>query len=324
MFEKLTEFIERHNFFILTTHDAADADGLGAQLAFAFILSEKRKQVKIINASPVPQHFRFMDPKGIVEYLDGDQHKILPEHAGFILLDTGELQNTGKMKDIIARAKEVFVIDHHEPNPKSNFSGICDPLAASTCELAVEFSEFCNINFDHDTAFALYTGIVYDTGFFAYQKTSSRTFHSIQILLNQGINPHEAYYQLCETKSTETLLLQKKSLASLTLHFENRVAMQVLRLSDFAETGALQEDTDGFVNFPLKSKKIILSLLFKEMEDGRIRCSLRSKGNFNVAKMAQELGGGGHINASGFKSNLELDRIITITMNLISRQLDQQ
>jgi phosphoesterase RecJ-like protein len=36
-----------------------------------------------------------------------------------------------------------------------------------------------------------------------------------------------------------------------------------------------------------------------EQPEGRIQVSLRSKGNVNVAAIAERLGGGGHVSASG-------------------------
>lgn len=323
MFEKLTAFIDRHDFFILTTHDTADADGLGAQLAFASILSAKGKRFRIINASPMPDHFRFMDPHGIVEHWD-KQHELLPEQAAMIILDTGDADNTGQMKSVIYRTREVFVFDHHEPKENSEFSGVCDSTAASTCEMALEYAQSAGFALDRDSAFALYTGIAYDTGFFAYTKTGQRTFRAALALLTSGVNPNETYCRLCEKKTIESLLLQQKAVSSMTLHNKNRIAMQVLHPADFDETGALSTDTDGIVNMPLRAEKIQVSLLFKQVKEGKVKCSLRSKGDFNIAAIAQELGGGGHINAAGFKSVMEMEKIIAKTLAMVSEKLEEQ
>jgi phosphoesterase RecJ-like protein len=323
MAHKLTEFMGRHDFFILTTHDPADADGLGAETVMACILRGQEKKFRIINASAIPKHFRYMDPKGIIEQWDKEQHGKLPEQAGLILVDTADEYTTGQMKEAVCRAKEVFVIDHHEPKPHAAFSGIADPSSASTCELTVELADSMGAVIDPQTAFAAYVGIAYDTGFFAYPKTGPRTFRSAMRLFELGVKPNEIYRQLHENASTASLLLQKRALASLTLHYGNRVAVQALRLEDFTEAGALQDDTEGFVNFPMKAKEVVVSLLLKESPEGRIRCSLRSKGNINVAKIAQELNGGGHVNASGFKSQLDIDQTLALALAKIGEHLDK-
>ena len=323
MADKLTEFMGRHDFFILSTHDPADADGLGAQMVMACILRGNEKKFRIVNASAIPKHFRYMDPQGIIEQWDKEQHGELLERAGMILLDTADERTMGHMKDTVCRAKEVFVIDHHEPKPHAAFSGIADSTSASTCELTVELAKNMGIVLDHQAAFAAYIGIAYDTGFFAYPKTGPRTFRSAMALFGLGVKPNEVYRQLHENASTGSLLLQKRALSSLTLHYGNRVAVQVLRLEDFAEAGASQDDTEGFVNFPMKAKEVVVSLMLKESPEGKIRCSLRSKGNINVAKVAQELNGGGHVNASGFKSQLDIDQTLAIALAKIAEYLDK-
>ena len=322
MTENLISFIQRHNSFIITTHDPADADGLGAELTIAHIIQGMKKHFRIINASQIPSLFRFMDPQGIIEKWDENIHGTLPENSAMFLIDTADENNLGDMKEAVLRSKEVFVIDHHELKQGAVFSGIRDPGASSTCEIAVELAEATGFLPDRQTAFAAYTGIIFDTGFFAHSKTSLRTFKAAITLLGTGINPCDAYRSLCENSPTGALLLQKKAVNSLKFHFGGRVASQVLRKEDFAETDTRLDDTEGFVNFPLKSRDILVSILIKESPEGRVGCSMRSKGALNIAKIAQGFGGGGHVNASGFKSNQRIEKVLAATLEKISELLD--
>ena len=50
----------------------------------------------------------------------------------------------------------------------------------------------------------------------------------------------------------------------------------------------------------LQIKGVEIAVLIKEAEDG-VKASLRSKNNFDVRKIAESLGGGGHIKAAGVK-----------------------
>jgi phosphoesterase RecJ-like protein len=322
MIEKVKAFIERHDLFILTTHDPADADGLGAELVCACILRGLGKQFRVINSSPIPEQFGFMDRQGIIELLDSEKHNTLPEKAAVIMLDTADMHNIGQMRDLVCRAKEVFIIDHHEVMAASFFSGICDSTAASTCELTVEMAVLMGVTLDSQTAFAAYTGMVYDTGFFAYQKTSPRSFRAAITLLELGVNPTEAYQELCQNTATRSLLLQKRAFASLEIHCNGRVASQVLRLEDFAYAGAVNDDADGFVNAPLRAKEIMVSIIVKESRKGKIKCSLRSKGDIDVSKIAHDFGGGGHVNAAGLKSNLNIDQTLDLVLAKITGYLD--
>jgi len=321
MIDILKTFIERHDLFVLTTHDPADADGLGAELVFACILREYGKRFRIINSNPIPEKFGFMDRQGIIELLDSEKHNALPEQAAVIMLDTADMHNIGQMRDLVCRAKEVFIVDHHDGKPTSFFLGIRDSTAASTCELAVETAVSMGVTLEAQAAFAAYTGMVYDTGFFAYQKTSPRSFRAAITLLELGVNPTEAYQELCENTALRSLLLQKKAFASLEVHCGGKVASQLLRLEDFTEAGAVNDDADGFVNAPLKAREIMISIMVKESRKGKVKCSLRSKGNIDVSKIARDFGGGGHINASGFKSDLNIDQALALTLAKITGYL---
>ena len=324
MVDKLKAFLERHDLFLLTTHDPADADGLGAQMVFACILRESGKQFRIINSSPIPEQFKFIDSQGIVEQLESQKHDALPEQAAVVMLDTADLHNIGQMRDLVCRAKEVFIIDHHEIISSSHFSGICDSTAASTCELAVELAVAMGVTLESQAAFAAYTGMVYDTGFFAYQKTSPRSFRAAITLLELGVNPTEAYEELHENTALRSLLLQKRAFASLEIHCGGKVASQMLRMEDFTHTGAVNDDADGFVNAPLRAREILVSVIVKESKKGKVKCSLRSKGTIDVSKIAHDFGGGGHINAAGFKSGLNIDETLALVLTKITGYLGKK
>ena len=63
--------------------------------------------------------------------------------------------------------------------------------------------------------------------------------------------------------------------------------------------GTIDGDNSGFVNIPLTAREVLVAVYMREVEPGKFRASLRSKGNVNVAKVAEKFGGGGHKNAAG-------------------------
>ena len=317
------DFLKRHSVIIITTHDNADADGLGAERVFSRIALAHEKQIRIINSSPIPENFRFMDPEKTIELWD-DAINTLPENAGFVILDSSDEYHIGKLKEYIPRAAEILVIDHHEPNPFSHLKGYIDPTASSTCELVVELAEMEGIKLTPDIATAAYAGIVYDTGFFAYPKTTTRTFKTAMCLVETGVNPYKVYSELNENASTGALLLQKTVFSSLEIHNQGRVAVQMLKKEDLDNSGARYEDAENFINLPLKCKEIEVSILVKENREGQTRCSLRSKGTVNVSKIAQTLGGGGHVTAAGFKSSFGPEETLGIVLEKVNKEIKRK
>jgi phosphoesterase RecJ-like protein len=320
--EQVLRFLERHGSFILTTHDNADADGLGAEQVFACILNRMGKEIHIINAGPVPECFLFMDPDKKIEEWDPSRHNDLPERSALLILDTADEYNIGRMRDIIGCVRETLALDHHEKNELSSIPAFVDSTASSACELAVEAAQAAGVTLDKNTAIAAYAGIAYDTGSFSYIKTTARTFRVCFDLIAAGAVPYSIHKNLNESGSMSALLLQKKVLSSLEIHCGDRVAVQILRQKDIKSTGAAFEDAESFVNFPLKAKDIAVSIMIKETADGRVRCSLRSKGTVNVSKIARIFSGGGHTTSAGFRSELRIEKALEQILGKTKEFLD--
>ena len=112
-----------------------------------------------------------------------------------------------------------------------------------------------------------------------------------------------------ESSTIGALILQKTALSTLELASDNRIAIQTLGRKDLVYSGADYEDAEDLINIPLQSGTVEVSVFFKENMEGRLRCSLRSKGAVNVAHIAQNFGGGGHKTASGFTCDRPLARM---------------
>jgi phosphoesterase RecJ-like protein len=322
MTEKVLKFLKRHGSLVLTTHEGADADGLGSELVFAQICRELGKKVRILNSSPLAERFAFMDPRGEIELWNPALTEEIPKNTALVMLDTSDEYNIGKVRDFVSQATEVFVIDHHEINRFNSWDGYIDNTSSSTCEMIVEIADAAGVALNQVSAVAAYAGIIYDTGSFAYSKTSARTFRAALALVEAGVNPYAIYHELNESASTAAILLQKTVLSTLDLRNEGRVAVQILTKEDLETSGAFFEDAENFINIPLRSKDIVVSVMIKENREGQIRCSLRSKGKVNVSKIAQSFGGGGHVSAAGFKSKESIEVTLARVLEHITGVLD--
>ncbi|MDR1617728.1 MAG: bifunctional oligoribonuclease/PAP phosphatase NrnA [Treponema sp.] len=305
--ERVLEFIKKYDSILLTTHDGADADGLGAELVFHRIIKETGKEVQILNAAPMAHRFSFMDPDKKVGVWDEKAHDALARRSALMILDTSDEYFIGSLRKALDRTRENFVLDHHEPNPLSALKGFTDPSASSTCELAVEIAGIGGIPLDRDTAMAAYAGIIYDTGSFAYTKTTARTFRAALSLVEAGVIPYQVWSALNESGTTAALLLRKRIISNMEIRAGGRAAVLIMRKEDLESTGACFEDAESFINVPLKAKETAVSIMIKENSAGEVRCSLRSKGKINVSMIARLFGGGGHVTAAGFRSSLGID-----------------
>ena len=93
--------------------------------------------------------------------------------------------------------------------------------------------------------------------------------------------------------------LQGIVLTGMELACDGKVCWSALKLDDFLETGASDEDTEGFANDILSVNTVEIAAFFRETKRDIIRVSLRSRGDYDVSAVAREFSGGGHRNAAG-------------------------
>jgi phosphoesterase RecJ-like protein len=301
--QAVIDFIEKYDKFIITAHETPDGDALGSEYAMLLALRKLGKTARILNADPAPQKFAFIDPGDEFEVLVRKEQipKDIGEY-GLFILDVNDINNIGQVATLILpRVKEYFIVDHHDSETIQLSKNHIEQNASSTCEILYLLFREMNMELDLPIAQALYMGILYDTGSFIYPKTTAITFEIAHDLVSLGVQPNMTYVNVYESNSISSLVLMSKVLATLELHYDNHVAVQTMTQDLLREAGAIYEESDLLINIPLRSGDVRVSVFFKENLEGIKRCSLRSKGNIDVATIAQSLGGGGHKTAAGFK-----------------------
>jgi phosphoesterase RecJ-like protein len=301
--QAVIDFIEKYDKFVITAHETPDGDALGSEFAMLLALRKLGKTARILNADPAPQKFAFIDPGDEFEVLVRKEQipKDIGEY-GLFILDVNDINNIGQVATLILpRVKEYFIVDHHDSETVQLSKNHIEQNASSTCEILYLLFREMNLELDLPIAQALYMGILYDTGSFIYPKTTAITFEIAHDLVSLGVQPNMTYVNVYESNSISSLVLMSKVLATLELHYDDHVAVQTMTQDLLREAGAIYEESDLLINIPLRSGDVRVSVFFKENLEGIKRCSLRSKGNIDVATIAQSLGGGGHKTAAGFK-----------------------
>jgi phosphoesterase RecJ-like protein len=310
------DFLNRTQRFIITAHETPDGDAIGSECAMVRVLRAMGKDARILNADPTPRKFTFLDADRMVGVLESPDQ--LPADIGdyaLLMLDTNDVQNIGSVATLVLpRVREHFIIDHHEMEVDLLAGNCIQKSASSTAEILYQLFRELKVDIDFETAQALFTAIVYDTGSFIYPKTTSLTFEIARDLVARGVEPNLVYARIYESNSISALVLQSRVLATLELAYDSHVAILTMRRQMILESGANYEEADQLINIPLKSEEIRVSVFFKENTDGLLRCSMRSKGNINVAEIAQAFGGGGHRTAAGFKCRDSLEETKRIVL----------
>lgn len=320
----LKEIILNNNSFILTTHVNPDADAIGSELALYLVLKQLNRKVHVINHSATPYNLEFLDEENVIQKFNFELHeKIFNETDVLIFVDLNRVNRVVKLEDCVKNFKGIKIcIDHHQ-DPENFFDYIFGGTEYSaTGEIIYDFiKETSIVNIDYKIAYQLYAAIMTDTGSFRYERTTPRLHKIVAELLETGVNPTEVYEKIYNQFNFERIKLLGKALNSIELDSSKKIAYMTITLQDQLFYNTTEDDIDGFVSYCLSIKGVLIGILFYEMNDG-VKISFRSKGDINVNKLAEEFGGGGHINASGSRLyNVQLneikDKVIAAAQNYI-------
>lgn len=290
---------------MVTTHVKPDGDAAGSMGGLVDALRSLGKDVAPLFLSAVPRWYEFLvRPETQVVGRDLLIEDLLPSGTRdidlFIILDAN---SRNQLPDIGAFAsqseKPVLVVDHHATSDGLGSLELVDTGAAATGLLIYELLTASGWQITERMAEALFVAIATDTGWFQFGNADSRVYRAAGALIEAGARPADIYEALYQNFSYARFLLTQAMLSTLELHFDGQFAYQHIRRVDFERTETEQADTENLINECHRIGSIRASVLLVELEDGRIRCSLRSRGSVDVSQIARAFGGGGHKMASG-------------------------
>lgn len=285
----------------LTTHVNPDGDGIGSEVAMVHILRAQGIEAIITNPSPTPDRFAFLFAglPGVDRSAQGV--KELRRADAIMVLDIADLGRLGNLATAVReRGVPVGCIDHHaSAGVLPSGPRFVDPTAAATGELVFVLARERGWNVPLEAAHALYVALVTDTGGFRFSNTRPRTLRVASELLAIGVDPEQVYLDVYANAPAGRPRLLAEVLQTLVVEEAIGLAWVTVPPGALDRHGVDPDDLDGVVEHARSIRGVRLALLFREMSGGRIKVSLRSVGNVDVAALAGKYGGGGHARAAG-------------------------
>jgi phosphoesterase RecJ-like protein len=287
--------VRQRQSFLLTSHARPDGDSIGSQLAMAFALEAMGKQVRIINADPAPDHY--------FEFPGLDRIELLPEVPAdttadaVIVMECSDLSRTGVTG---FEGRYIINIDHHVGNRMYGALNWHDETAAACGEMVFELIQCLQVPLSIEIATHIYLAILTDTGSFHHSNITPRTFDICRQAVEAGVDPAIMARRVFDSNSFGKLKLIGALLDSMQLIDDGHLAVLYMDDEMLAACGCTHNDTEGVINLPLTAREIQAVVFFKATANGDIRVSMRSKYDVDVRLVANQFGGGGHKNASGF------------------------
>lgn len=300
---KLREVIERirpASRVLLTTHVNADGDGAGSEAAIAAWLEARGAKAMIVNPTPFPRGFEFLlhRPGVVMDLGTAEADDALASHDLALVLDTSEENRVAPLVEHLDRAKTI-VIDHHPAGPSVvGDSGVQDPTAAATGELAYDIITLSGDEWSHASVQGVYVALVSDTGSFRFSNTTPRAHGIAAEMLQRGADPEHVFQNLYATYPRRRFDLLREALASLSNDPELGLSWMVVHASTASDLGSTNEDFEGLIDHARAVEGTRVAVLFREI-DHSTKISFRSNGDTDVNRIARMFGGGGHVKAAG-------------------------
>ncbi|HEC21161.1 MAG TPA: hypothetical protein ENI70_01445 [Candidatus Peregrinibacteria bacterium] len=263
-----------------------------------------KEKITMVCANKAPENMDFLpDVQKIKEEFKTADHDI------YIVLDSGDKFITKFHEtnaDLWPQKEKIINIDHHPSN--QNFGGlnIVNSKAASTTLVLFHLFNRIGIEIDHQMATCLLTGIYTDTGSFMHSNSSPEAMRVAGELLKKGANLRLISKRVFRNTPLSTMMLWGKVFSRIKKNSQGVVISAVTK-RDYKECSATREELSGVVDYLKYIPGTKYATLLTE-ENGHVKSSLRTtRDDVDVAKIAQKLGGGGHVKAAGFsvKGRLE-------------------
>lgn len=295
--QNLGELIQKASNVIVVGHRMTDFDCMGSALGVSSIVGSYDKTCDVVidmndtegklqeafekHKDSFKRHHHFVSPSQALDKLGDDTLVIMVDHHSIEQTQSSE---------IINKAKTIVVIDHHRRTGEFTFKPTLvyiEPAASSASELIVELFPYHrkNVVVSRIEATFMYTGMLIDTNRFR-NRSGSRTFEAASQLRKYGADLTETDNMLRD--EFEDFELKNRVLSNSELFGKGFV---IATYKDGTLSRSLMSQVADDI---LNVRNVDASFVVAMVKEDTVAISARSKGDLNVQRVMEHLGGGGH------------------------------
>ena len=309
--DDLLAVFRSHPRFLLASHTRPDGDAIGSVLALAEVLDQLGCQADIVFADPIPSSYNTLPNIARIHHTPSANDVDPTGTTPAILLECDGIVRTGLLG---LEGRTLINIDHHASGRPFASVNWIDEHACAVAAMVYHIAVAANVDITPSMATCLYAGILSDTGTFTYSSTTADTFAMVHHLAACGANPSRIARDIYLSNPASKIRLLGIALSN--LQCDDDLAWTWVTSEDMDRIGAIAEDCEGVVNYLISIAGVESAVFLREVANAdQFRLSIRSKGETDVARIAERFGGGGHRNASGCTIDgplpVALERILT-------------
>ncbi len=314
--KNIAETVKSAESIAIAIHKNPDSDCLGSAAALLLALRGMGKTVHIFVDGSVPKR---------LDFLVEDDY--FAPHTDFVYdvcvaVDVASEHLMGSVKETVYdKAKVKCLIDHHATNAGYAALNYVDAGAAAAGEIVYFFiKDFLMCEVTHEIAMRLYTAIAGDTGSFQYSNTTPKTLVVASELMATGIDAPRIMRTLFECKTANQLKLSAEVTSNLRFYANGKICVALVDAPMLLKYDMQFDEAEDIASLPRSIAGVEAGVYIKVKDENECKISLRSNEYADVASVAKQMGGGGHLRAAGvtiYENADKAERIIVEALEKI-------
>lgn len=302
VFDEVRALLDPARRIVVTGHERADGDAVGAIGALRRHLENEGKQVVALLSEPISRRYAFMEFAQHHEVYDPERHDALLETCDvFVMVDLSTTSRLGRLWEPVARGSaRVLCIDHHPcaGDPPGDVA-LLDERATATGRIVWDYLQHVGARIDREIAESVFVSLCTDTGWFRYSNTTPDVLELAATLARYRLDLPLVYRSIYQANSPAMLRLLGQVVRSMTEECGGRLVWTRIRNELVEALGVGAFDVDPILDVLRSGEGVEAVALFVEQPDGRVAVNLRSRPGIDVNRIARQFGGGGHVYAAG-------------------------
>ena len=298
----------------ITGHIRPDGDCTGSVLALYNYIVENMPETDV--------DLYLEQPGSEFYYLKNiDKIKNTPEDKKYdviFVLDCSSLDRIEPFISCFNNASKTVCIDHHVSNTGFTDLSKIEPQASSACEVLYGTMDADKIS--RNVAECIYTGIIHDTGVFKYSCTSKKTMEIAGEMMEKGIDYSDIIDNTFYKKTYVQNQILGRALLESVLFYDGKCIFTTVTMDEMEFYGVTGRELGGIVEQLRLTDGVEVAIFLYQTGEEEYKVSLRSKKKIDVAAIATQFGGGGHVRAAGYTAKGSVYQIINSIGELIEKQ----
>lgn len=315
---KIDELISGINTIGITGHIRPDGDCLGSCLGLYNYIRDNAPQAKVdIFLEESGEEFKYL---ANIDKIQSEPTDV--SYDLFFVLDCASFDRIQPFVQCFNNAAKTFCIDHHVSSTDGFADESCvNPSISSASELL--YTLLSPEKVSRQTAECIYTGIIHDTGVFKYAATTKQTMTIAGELMEKGIDYSSIIDNSFYSKTYIQNQILGRALLESVMFYDGKCIFSAVTKEIMKFYNITGRDLGGIVEQLRLTDGVEVAIFMYEIEENEYKVSMRSKNEIDVAKIAMEFGGGGHVRAAGFTGRGSVHDIINSIGAYIEEQFEK-